>query len=124
MHGRGGDGASEGGDGGAVVDGGWVDAAHHLEAEQHADHGGAGGSRGRRATLVVGPLGDGDVDALPRRRVAAGEVLTGALVAGGVRPELVLEPDPAVVAGGRLGDVAPQRGQAVVEGVGGHQLGA
>ena len=55
--------------------------------------------------------------------VAAGEVLAGALVAGGVGPELVLEPDPAVVAGGRMGDVAPERGQAVVEGGGGHQLG-
>ena len=47
------DGASEGGDRGAVVDGGRVDAAHHLEAEQHADHRGAGGARRRRATLVA-----------------------------------------------------------------------
>ena len=49
--GRGADGASEGGDRGAVVDGGWVDAAHHLEADQHADHGGArrvGRARGGR----------------------------------------------------------------------------
>ena len=66
----------------------------------------------------------------PRRRrsshaacVAAGQVLAGALVAGGVGPQLVLEPDPAVVAGGRVGDVAPERGQPVVEGVGGDQLG-
>ena len=59
VQGRCADGASEGGDGRVVVDGGWVDAAHHLEAEQHADHRGAGAVGRRRTALVVGPLGDG-----------------------------------------------------------------
>ena len=45
-------------------------------------------------------------DALPGTAVAPGEVLAGTGVAGGVGPELVLESDPATVAGDGRRDVA------------------
>ena len=85
-----------------------ADAAHHLQAEQQADQRRPGAGP---AGLAARPTRPTRCRPTPPRTGPTRWARACGLRAG-VGPQLVLEGDPAAVAGHRIGDVAPDRRRA------------